>query len=782
MPKAPAFSDEEDEKTTIESGWEEEASTTVEQGDVAEKIRQLGLDAPRSRNNITNVTATHTSGVLDEPTVDDQRANAVIALIAPPSSAQLSIMQGNDAGQQIELVPGKSYTVGRALDNDIVLTDIAVSRKHFDLRHEHGAWVLADRGSGNGTLVNGNLEDQPFLLSNGDAIEIGNTTFRFDQPQGATRPAAAAPGYDVDLDEEEPSTVAGKPPVRPGSHPANSASGGFAASGGHGALGGRPPAPALEPAPPLPRRPKTVPPPVPRSRPPSVAPPLAYSVASHPTVPPFTAPKPPPPSATLPLPQMAHLGQVVPQRSPMLAPQAPAILTDSIPPLVQGQMTGQMQGQMTGQMPGQMPGQMTGQMTGQMPGQMTGMQIGHGSAPPHAHAMPYGYPTHADLAGNGLRTGAPPRDATSTALVHPAPYGHMPPAMQPSFGMPQLSRRTKMLLAGAGLTLIAAIATAAILKGSSSSSPDSSPTATSTTPPATTAPKKPTVEEITPVVEPAVAQAVKPEHRPDPKPEPPKAVEPEHKPDPKPEPPKLAKAEPEHKSDPKPEPPKATKAEPERKPDPKPEPPKVARVEPERTRQNKTAAAVAPPKSDPPKRVAAAETGDAKARAEQLYRSKKFSDAAALLRSAGLKGQADDYEKFGRAYNRGMSPGAKPAEAYADLKRALTLDSNQGVFTSEIKSKLGVVAPKAAISFVVSKQYEQAYQAVRTAEANGGGNDSTRTVRQTLESTASQLYNAAVKELDTDRAAALTKLRQVKAMVDPTNPWAIKAAKQLNGN
>ena len=45
VPKAAAFVPEvdEDEKTTIESGWEEEASTTVEQGEVAEKIRALGL-------------------------------------------------------------------------------------------------------------------------------------------------------------------------------------------------------------------------------------------------------------------------------------------------------------------------------------------------------------------------------------------------------------------------------------------------------------------------------------------------------------------------------------------------------------------------------------------------------------------------------------------------------------------------------------------------------------------------------------------------------------------
>ena len=99
----------------------------------------------------------------------------------------------------MEIRPGKTYTIGRGIDNDIVLTDIAVSRKHFDLRNDDGSWVIVDRGSGNGTVVNGNLEDNPFMLANGDVIEIGNTTFRFELPNG---PARVLPTYDVSLDDD----------------------------------------------------------------------------------------------------------------------------------------------------------------------------------------------------------------------------------------------------------------------------------------------------------------------------------------------------------------------------------------------------------------------------------------------------------------------------------------------------------------------------------------------------------------------------------------------------
>src|SRR6185436_19330154 len=82
VPKAPSFSaDDEDEKTTIESGgWEEEASTTVEQGEVAEKVRALGLLDPTRRPN-TGITSTNGHGMSDEPTVDDQRGNAALALL-----------------------------------------------------------------------------------------------------------------------------------------------------------------------------------------------------------------------------------------------------------------------------------------------------------------------------------------------------------------------------------------------------------------------------------------------------------------------------------------------------------------------------------------------------------------------------------------------------------------------------------------------------------------------------------------------------------------------------
>ncbi|HEY4056239.1 MAG TPA: FHA domain-containing protein, partial [Kofleriaceae bacterium] len=219
VPKAPSFGDEE--KTTIESdgetgdgdvGWEDEPSTTVEQGEVADRVARLGA---MSRKPVTNVTDA-TGSMLDEPTVDDQRANQSIQMVAPAVTAQarLVVTAGNDRGRELIVAPGKSYTIGRGLDNDLVLTDIAVSRKHFDIRFEGSHWIVQDRGSGNGTLVNGNVEDAAFMLANSDVLEIGNTTFRIDIPNGLARASNnALPTVDVPLDddEDEGSTINGAP-------------------------------------------------------------------------------------------------------------------------------------------------------------------------------------------------------------------------------------------------------------------------------------------------------------------------------------------------------------------------------------------------------------------------------------------------------------------------------------------------------------------------------------------------------------------------------------------
>jgi hypothetical protein len=111
------------------------------------------------------------------------------APIAPPPAAQipeaaqgkLVVIAGNDAGREFPL-QGKTITVGRGIDNDVVLTDIAVSRKHMSIAFDGSRYQLADKGSGNGTIINQRVETGTRMLCHADRIEIGNTVFRLEHP------------------------------------------------------------------------------------------------------------------------------------------------------------------------------------------------------------------------------------------------------------------------------------------------------------------------------------------------------------------------------------------------------------------------------------------------------------------------------------------------------------------------------------------------------------------------------------------------------------------------
>lgn len=68
--------------------------------------------------------------------------------------------------------------LGRALDNDIVLSDAAASRHHAVIEAVNGSFRVRDLGSQNGTFVGGQrVSEAP--LGNGDTMRIGDAIFTF---------------------------------------------------------------------------------------------------------------------------------------------------------------------------------------------------------------------------------------------------------------------------------------------------------------------------------------------------------------------------------------------------------------------------------------------------------------------------------------------------------------------------------------------------------------------------------------------------------------------------
>jgi FHA domain-containing protein len=100
--------------------------------------------------------------------------------------ARLVVVSGSCAGAAISL-GAEETTVGRAPNNDVVLPDISVSRRHAAVRREADGYVLVDQDSGNGTRVNGRTI-QAARLRNGDEIGLGDAIVQFvDSGQTAVR-------------------------------------------------------------------------------------------------------------------------------------------------------------------------------------------------------------------------------------------------------------------------------------------------------------------------------------------------------------------------------------------------------------------------------------------------------------------------------------------------------------------------------------------------------------------------------------------------------------------
>lgn len=72
----------------------------------------------------------------------------------------------------------RSWRIGRSPHNDIVISDLGVSKQHAELhRSSAGTYSIIDLGSHNGTYVNGTRVDQA-ELTEGDIIVIGHLRLR----------------------------------------------------------------------------------------------------------------------------------------------------------------------------------------------------------------------------------------------------------------------------------------------------------------------------------------------------------------------------------------------------------------------------------------------------------------------------------------------------------------------------------------------------------------------------------------------------------------------------
>lgn len=95
--------------------------------------------------------------------------------------------------QSIDLQPGRTVVVGRAVTSDVPIYDPTISRKHAELFLTDGGVKVKDVGSSNGTFLNGaRITDA--LATENDVITFGKVAFRVKEVSApAPRPKVVPP-------------------------------------------------------------------------------------------------------------------------------------------------------------------------------------------------------------------------------------------------------------------------------------------------------------------------------------------------------------------------------------------------------------------------------------------------------------------------------------------------------------------------------------------------------------------------------------------------------------
>ncbi|MFF4740328.1 FHA domain-containing protein [Streptomyces sp. NPDC001262] len=107
-----------------------------------------------------------------DPAVQPQQPSAGAAGAAPA--------QGGDRSPTSfhQMAVGRVMRIGRALDNELVVSDLQVSRHHAEFRAtSDGRFEIVDLGSHNGTFVNGQPVSRQ-IIGPHDTVGVGHSTFR----------------------------------------------------------------------------------------------------------------------------------------------------------------------------------------------------------------------------------------------------------------------------------------------------------------------------------------------------------------------------------------------------------------------------------------------------------------------------------------------------------------------------------------------------------------------------------------------------------------------------
>jgi Protein of unknown function (DUF3662)/FHA domain len=99
---------------------------------------------------------------------------------SPAAAARARLLLSSRSGTHVIPLESTLLTVGRGLNNDIILEDTRVSRHHAQLRYRARRFWVTDTGSTNGTFVNGEQVAER-ALRDGDVISLGGLELTFKE-------------------------------------------------------------------------------------------------------------------------------------------------------------------------------------------------------------------------------------------------------------------------------------------------------------------------------------------------------------------------------------------------------------------------------------------------------------------------------------------------------------------------------------------------------------------------------------------------------------------------
>ncbi len=105
-----------------------------------------------------------------------------------PSSQPVLVYMENEKIKDAFLLQRELMYVGRSTDNDIIIQEIDISRKHLKLTWQNGRFYAEDMSSRNGTFINGERLKGAVALHHSDALQLGasvrlHLVFRSDLPE-----------------------------------------------------------------------------------------------------------------------------------------------------------------------------------------------------------------------------------------------------------------------------------------------------------------------------------------------------------------------------------------------------------------------------------------------------------------------------------------------------------------------------------------------------------------------------------------------------------------------